>query len=553
MKPIATMTRSDSPNDAKREMDWKAWLAAFYVTMLGVIALVLPDHPNALHISSFLVLPIEIPLALITLLLLPRPLARIIALCLTIILATILFLKIADISVQSAFQRRFNPYFDITMIENGWFLLSGIVGRWAAVFVIGLGLSAFLVVIGFFFAAQARLISLSRRAKYPLLGFFGIIALTCLAVLIMPPGGMRSNHVSAKAYGYLSSRLDLVVTSVKDMHAFETALSDKSGPQSGDELFTRVKGRDVILIFVESYGRSAVEDDRYSPLIKPRLESVESDLSKAGFASASGWSRSPTMGGLSWLAHGTFLSGLWVDNQIRYDRLMLSDRPSLNRLFRDGGWETAAVMPAITMDWPEAGYFGYDRTFVAANLGYKGDPFNWVTMPDQYTLSAFENRVREPAHEDGKTVMAEIALISSHAPWTPVPHLIDWNDVGDGTVFNEQANSGETPREVWADKDKIRQHYIATIDYSLETLGSYMAAYGDDAVFIILGDHQPAPLVTGPDASRAVPVHVVSRDKSLVDSFLSSGFASGMIPASDQPELPMNDMRQLLIDKFAGP
>ena len=553
MKPIATMTRSDSPNDAKREMDWKAWLAAFYVTMLGVIALVLPDHPNALHISSFLVLPIEIPLALITLLLLPRPLARIIALCLTIILATILFLKIADISVQSAFQRRFNPYFDITMIENGWFLLSGIVGRWAAVFVIGLGLSAFLVVIGFFFAAQARLISLSRRAKYPLLGFFGIIALTCLAVLIMPPDGMRSNHVSAKAYGYLSSRLDLVVTSVKDMHAFETALSDKSGPQSGDELFTRVKGRDVILIFVESYGRSAVEDDRYSPLIKPRLESVESDLSKAGFASASGWSRSPTMGGLSWLAHGTFLSGLWVDNQIRYDRLMLSDRPSLNRLFRDGGWETAAVMPAITMDWPEAGYFGYDRTFVAANLGYKGDPFNWVTMPDQYTLSAFENRVREPAHEDGKTVMAEIALISSHAPWTPVPHLIDWNDVGDGTVFNEQANSGETPREVWAEKDNIRQHYIATIDYSLETLGSYMAAYGDDAVFIILGDHQPAPLVTGPDASRAVPVHVVSRDKSLVDSFLSSGFASGMIPASDQPELPMNDMRQLLIDKFAGP
>ena len=553
MKPIATMTRSDSPNDAKREMDWKAWLAAFYVTMLGVIALVLPDHPNALHISSFLVLPIEIPLALITLLLLPRPLARIIALCLTIILATILFLKIADISVQSAFQRRFNPYFDITMIENGWFLLSGIVGRWAAVFVIGLGLSAFLVVIGFFFAAQARLISLSRRAKYPLLGFFGIIALTCLAVLIMPPDGMRSNHVSAKAYGYLSSRLDLVVTSVKDMHAFETALSDKSGPQSGDELFTRVKGRDVILIFVESYGRSAVEDDRYSPLIKPRLESVESDLSKAGFASASGWSRSPTMGGLSWLAHGTFLSGLWVDNQIRYDRLMLSDRPSLNRLFRDGGWETAAVMPAITMDWPEAGYFGYDRTFVAANLGYKGDPFNWVTMPDQYTLSAFEKLVREPAHEEGKTVMAEIALISSHAPWTPVPHLIDWNDVGDGTVFNEQANSGETPREVWADKDKIRQHYIATIDYSLETLGSYMAAYGDDAVFIILGDHQPAPLVTGPDASRAVPVHVVSRDKSLVDSFLSSGFASGMIPASDQPELPMNDMRQLLIDKFAGP
>ena len=59
--------------------------------------------------------------------------------------------------------------------------------------------------------------------------------------------------------------------------------------------------------------------------------------------------------------------------------------------------------------------------------------------------------------------------------------------------------------------------------------------------------------MTGPDASRAVTVHVVSRDQALVDNFLPAGFAPGMIPASDQPELPMNDMRQLLIDKFAGP
>ncbi|TDH34923.1 sulfatase [Pseudohoeflea suaedae] len=534
-------------------MDWKAWLAAVFFTMIGMVALVLPDHPSALHISSFLVLPIEIPLAVVILLLLPRSLARIVAVCLTILLASILFLKIADISVQSAFQRRFNPYFDVTMIENGWILLSGIVGKWVAALAIGLGLAAFLTVIGCILAAQLKLIGLSRRAKYPLSGFYGVIALICLAVLSLTSVEMRTSYVSAKAYGYLSSRLDLVVTSIRDMHAFETALADKSGPQTGEGLFARVKDRDIILVFVESYGRSAVEDERYSSLIRPRLQSVEAELSQAGLSSASGWSLSPTMGGLSWLAHGTFLSGLWVDNQIRYDRLMLSDRPSLNRLFADAGWQTAAVMPAISMAWPEAGYFGYDRTFVAANLGYEGDPFNWVTMPDQYTLSAFERLVRKPAHDEGKSVMAEIALISSHAPWTPVPHLVDWNDVGDGTIFNDQANSGETPREVWADKDKIRRHYIETIDYSLETLGSYMARYGDDAIFVILGDHQPAPLVTGPDASRAVPVHVVSRDKELVESFLQAGFATGMIPGSDQTEIPMNDMRELLIDKFAAP
>ena len=45
-------------------------------------------------------------------------------------------------------------------------------------------------------------------------------------------------------------------------------------------------------------------------------------------------------------------------------------------------------MPAITLAWPEAGYFGYDRVLAAHDLGYRGLPFNWVTMPDQFTLAA---------------------------------------------------------------------------------------------------------------------------------------------------------------------
>jgi len=156
-------------------------------------------------------------------------------------------------------------------------------------------------------------------------------------------------------------------------------------------------------------------------------------LAGLGFK-VTGWSRSPTMGGLSWLAHGTFLSGLWVDNQARYDRLMMSDRRSLNRLFREAGWRTAAIMPAITMDWPEGSYYGYDTIFASDDLGYQGKPFNWVTMPDQYTLVAFDRLVRHAGND--RPVMAEIALISSHAPWTPVPELIDWADVGDGRAFD---------------------------------------------------------------------------------------------------------------------
>jgi len=209
-------------------------------------------------------------------------------------------------------------------------------------------------------------------------------------------------------------------------------------------------------------------------------------------------------------------------------------------------------MPAITMDWPEAAYYGYDQILASKDLGYRGKPFNWVTMPDQYTLSAFDRLARQPARDAGEPVMAEIALISSHAPWTPVPKLIDWQVVGEGTVFNDQAESGDSPQVLWADHDRVRRQYIETIDYTLETLVDYIARFGGDAVFIVLGDHQPAALVTGPDASRAVPFHVVSRDVSLIEAFRSDGFAIGMTPDGQGPEPSMDSMRDRLMRHFSA-
>ena len=42
--------------------------------------------------------------------------------------------------------------------------------------------------------------------------------------------------------------------------------------------------------------------------------------------------------------------------------------------------------------------------------------------------------------ELGKTdrppLFAEVDLVSSHEPWTQVPPLIEWNHVGDGSIFD---------------------------------------------------------------------------------------------------------------------
>ena len=51
-----------------------------------------------------------------------------------------------------------------------------------------------------------------------------------------------------------------------------------------------------------------------------------------------------------------------------------------------------------------------------------------------------------------------------------------------------------------------------------------------NTLVIVLGDHQPPGSITNHDPSHAVPVHVISRDRALVDGFAADGYAPGMSP-----------------------
>lgn len=527
------------------------WPALIWFLLFALITgaiLNLPNHPDALGLETFLRFPLEVVLLGLLLLVIPRRLTGLPIAIIGIALGLILFLKLADLGTQAAFQRPFNPYLDGKMLKDGWNLLSGSLGLAKAALACIAILAAFLAIIGFLSHAMRRMTAVSGKSRMVLL--LPLVALGATGGIAVARPSLVENlplpAIEFSAAGYLSDRLVLIASSVADMRRFEVELTGADPAKDDKPIFEAVKGRDVILIFVESYGRSAIEDPLYAPLIGQRLDKMAQQLESAGFSMASRWIGSPTVAGLSWLAHGSFLSGLWIDSQSRHDRLIMSDRTSLNRLFSYAGWDSVAVMPAITMDWPEAAWYGYDRILAEKDLGYRGKPFNWVTMPDQYTLSAFQRMVRDRPNR--KPVMAEIALISSHAPWTPIPHLIDWDSIGNGTIFNDQAASGETPTQVWADPAKVRTHYIRTVDYSLETLGDYISRYGKDALFIVLGDHQPAAIVTGADASRAVPLHVISRDRALVERFRSHGFDGGLVPSSGQAELPMSQMRRVLTE-----
>lgn len=317
-------------------------------------------------------------------------------------------------------------------------------------------------------------------------------------------------------------------------------------------LLGKLAGKDVLVTFIESYGMSALVDPQWKVVVRPRLDDLASRLAAAGLHVASGKLLSPTLGGQSWYAHGTMISGLWLDTQLRYDLLMASRRETLVDDFRRAGHGTAALMPAITTAWPEGTRLGYDQVFTRPDISYAGPPLFWVTMPDQFTLSFLEHTIRASAA--GRPLFLEVALVSSHIPWTPIVPILDWDSVGDGAAFAPYEAYGDPPEEVWIDLGKLREDYPKSLAYSLDAVTGFAERYLDDgSLLIVLGDHDPQPWVTGEDVTREVPVHVITRDQALLKPFLAWGFQPGVVPDSHQPIRRMDEFRPWFVPAFSDP
>lgn len=331
-----------------------------------------------------------------------------------------------------------------------------------------------------------------------------------------------------------------------------TDAADDIAPQ---RLLARLGNRDVIIIYIESYGVTALDEPDYADVILPRLDAMQKAAGGAGFAMKSGRMVGVSVGGQSWLNHATFTAGRFIDDQTLY-ALFLAERPrTLIHDFEITGRRTVQVKPAITLPWPEGERLGYQATWEAAEMGYHGPNFYWGIVPDQFALDFFARTELEIA--DRPPLFASIALISSHAPWLPVPEVVGWDELGDGSVYERWTRDAPEPRDVWSSQDAIRTQYALSVGHSIDAVAQFVRdRVTDDALVVVLGDHQPAPLVTGPDASRAVPVHVFSRDQTVLAPFADLGFIPGILPQSP-PEggdaaLPrMEDFRPFLLEAFS--
>lgn len=521
---------------------------------VGILHLVLvqPNHPAAMGWGALGLFPLELPAILLVLLAFgDTRVARLFRIVLTAALTTLFALKSADFVSFNALSRGFNPVADFPLIDALIRLLWGTLGPALA----GLAIAgALIAIVGVVWLIWWALGVWSRVILPPMFKrLTGVAAVLSVGVVVAevghkmgrwqlpvtPPGTAFTARVGAE-------RVVTIRTTLRELRTFRAEVA-RDPFTDAQGLFADID-RDVLIIYVESYGRTSFDTPYFAEVHQQTLARYDTQLRDLGLTVASGYLGSPTHGGQSWLAHSTIANGMWIDNQTRYAAALSSGRETLFHHAANNGFRTAAVMPQITLDWPESRSMGFETILAFDQLGYAGLPFNWVTMPDQYTLAAMDRLLR--GGSDTRPLFAQVALISSHAPWVPVPEVIAWGDIGDGTIFNEIAASGDPPEVVWRDRERVRFQYRLAIDYALQSVFEYAVLHAEDPpLLLIIGDHQAASFI-GLDERREVPIHVIGPEH-LVTPLSQIAPSSGLLLGEDVPVIPMDALRDILLNAYA--
>jgi phosphatidylglycerophosphate synthase len=525
---------------------------AVALTVLALLivwaALVAPNQPSRLTLGAFGRLPLELLVIVAVAALLPATPRRLLAVVVGAVLSVLMLVKVLDMGFFTAFDRPFKPVDDSSYLGIGIETLRDAVGRSSADLVVAVAVVVIVALLALPVLALLRVTQVAAGHRS-----WALWAAAALAVVWVALRVAGAPVASSSAAALAVDEVQAVRAGLQDRAALARQLAhDPFRATPGDRLLTGLRGKDFLLVFVESYGRVAVQGSSFSPRIDAVLDRGTAELRAAGFSSRSAFLTSPTFGGLSWLAHSTLQSGIRVDGQRAYDQLVQNDRLTLTRAFKRAGWRAVGAMPANHRAWPEGStFYHYDKIYDRRNLGYRGPDFGLPPMPDQYTLLALQRR--ELAEPHRPPLFAEVDLISSHAPWTRIPRLIPWDDVGDGSIFDHIPAEESTHAALFGDAESARAAYAHSIEYALRTLFSFVRRYGDDdLVLVVLGDHQPATLVSGQGAGHDVPISVIAHDPKVMDQIAGWGWQDGMSPSPRAPVWPMAAFRDRFLTAFGS-
>ncbi|MDX1494530.1 MAG: hypothetical protein R3253_10750, partial [Longimicrobiales bacterium] len=207
-------------------------------------------------------------------------------------------LLLGDATARMSLARPLNLYLDLRLLGAVSNLLSGSLGPVLGVAVLAGGVAASVAI---FVGLSLLLEGLpnadpSRRRRW------AGVALVAVGLVLIP---LRWVHPRGVIFGL--SSVDLMVEQTRqtarmlgerDRFAGELA-SSPSRYSDVPGLLTGLGGRDVVMAFVESYGMTVLEDPRYAPVVRPRLQRMQDAVVEAGLHMVTGSLVAPSQGGQS--------------------------------------------------------------------------------------------------------------------------------------------------------------------------------------------------------------------------------------------------------------
>lgn len=305
----------------------------------------------------------------------------------------------------------------------------------------------------------------------------------------------------------------------------------------------------IYLIFVESYGSVLYQRPDYKMSYERLLTQLQQQLGAGGWQVASTLSESPTWGGGSWLAYTSTLFGLRIDTHPQFlsllNKYQAETYPSLGTYLKQQGYRyyhlSSLSSELSEGDWlKQERFFGVDHWFRFEELHFHGPMYGWgPAPPDQYVLHYAHEQLIQA--KDQPFLLFFITQ-NSHYPFAPAPTMVDdWR-----TLNNDQPSPPGIDAE-GIDHALRRRNYADAIEYELQALSEFVLTTGSaDDLFIFIGDHQP-PRVSRREDGFATPVHIVSRDQRLLDTFQRYGFVPGLRVPGLAPTLNHEGFYSLLV------
>jgi len=441
--------------------------------------------------------------------------------------------RYADVTATALFGRDINLYWDLRFIPDVVSLLATAARLWL---VLGVTIGAGLVVGVLYVAlrwAVGRVAQAAHDRRERL-----VIAVAALVMLV--PGVPIAGPVTLTYARQLS-------VAIRAMSGHTTL---PASPAMTSNLAT-VKGADVYLIFIESYGAVTFDRPEFARGLAESRAAFERAIRETNREVVSTFVESPTFGGNSWLAHITLMSGIEVRDPDVNAMLMAQKRDTIVTNFKRRGYRTVALMPGLWQKWPEGGFYGFDEIYGGQRLEYQGPQFGWFDIPDQFALAKFSAIEADTANRP--PLFMFFPTISTHTPFRPTPpYQADWTRVLTDQPFDQADLDRSFDQQ--ADWLNLGPGYVDAMAYTYATLSGYLRARSDrDVVLILLGDHQPPALVSGEGAPWDVPVHVIASRagrRGVLDALVAKGFRRGITPA--RPVLShMHALLPLLLDSFA--